>query len=283
MCAARQRNRERDAGRRRVISGDPNAEEPIMPITLPPHRTRRTVLYLAGGAAGFAALAARPLVGLAQTEPAGQPAKIATIGAGREGSALGALFVKAGHPVMFSSRHPEQLKDLVVGLGPLAKAATVAEAIAFGEVVLLIVPYPAVPEIGKEYGSALATKRLVIDVSNPSGGRDGEAIVKWVDEQGGAGLATAKALPGAHIVRAFNAIGSTQLASLAHRAGEPAGVPIAGDDQSALALASRLIKEIGFEPVVVGGLAMGKYLVPRTPLGGVHTPEEIRQIAATLK
>jgi predicted dinucleotide-binding enzyme len=140
-----------------------------------------------------------------------------------------------------------------------------------------------VSEIGKEYGGALATKPLVIDVSNPSAARDGEDIVKSVNEQGGAGLATAKALPGAHIVRAFNAIGSTQLTALAHRPGEPVGVPIAGDDQNALALASRLIKEIGFEPVVVGGLAMGKFLVPRTPLGGVHTPEEIRQIAATLK
>jgi 8-hydroxy-5-deazaflavin:NADPH oxidoreductase len=254
-----------------------------MPITLPQHPTRRAVLRLAGGAAACAALAARPLVGVAQTGPAGQPVKIATIGAGREGGALGALFIKAGHPVMFSSRHPEQLKDMVAGLGPLAKAGTVAEALAFGEVVLLIVPYTAVREIGKEYGSTLATKALVIDVSNPIGARDGEDIVKWVDEQGGAGLATAQALPGAHVVRAFNAIGYTQLATLAHRPGEPAGVPIAGDDQSALALASRLIKEIGFEPVVVGGLAMGKYLVPRTPLGGVHTPEEIHQIAATLK
>src|SRR5216683_780559 len=163
MCAARQRNREREAGRRRVISGHPHAEEPIMPITLRPHPTRRSVLYLAGGAAAFAALAARPLAGLAQTE-------------------------QAGHPVMFSSRHPEQLKDLVAGLGPLAKAGTVAEAVAFGEVVLLVVPYPAVPEIGKEYGGALATKPLVIDVSNPSAARDGEDIVKWVDEQGGAGL-----------------------------------------------------------------------------------------------
>jgi 8-hydroxy-5-deazaflavin:NADPH oxidoreductase len=254
-----------------------------MPITQRPHPTRRAALCLAGGAAAFAALAARPQVGLAQTGPAGQPLKIATIGAGREGGALGALFVKAGHPVMFSSRHPEQLKDLVAGLGPLAKAGAVAEAIAFGEVVMLVVPYSAVPEIGKEYGSALATKPLVIDVSNPSAGRDGEDIVKWADAQGGAGLATAKALPGARVVRAFNAIGSAQLAALAHRPGEPVGIPIAGDDQNALALASRLIKEIGFEPVVVGGLAMGKYLVPRTPLGGVHTPEEIRQIAATLK
>ncbi len=254
-----------------------------MPTALPPHPTRRAALCFPAGAAAFAVLAVHPLAGFAQTGPAGQPAKIATIGAGREGGALGTLFVKAGHPVMFSSRHPEQLKDLVTGLGPLAKAGPVGEAIAFGEVVLLVVPYSAVPEIGKEYGSALAKKALVIDVSNPNPTRDGEDIVKWVDEQGGAGLATAKALPGAHVVRAFNAIGSTQLATLAHREGEPVGVPIAGDDQNALALASRLIKEIGFEPVVVGGLAMGKHLVPRTPLGGVHTPDEIRKIVATLK
>src|SRR5260221_151718 len=182
-----------------------------MPIILPTHPTRRAILSLTGAAAGCAALAARPLVALAQTGPASQSVKIATIGAGREGSALGTLFVKAGHPVMFSSRHPEQLKDLVAGLGPLAKAGTVAEAVAFGEVVLLVVPYPAVPEIGKEHGSALATKPLVIDVSNPSAARDGEDIVKSVNEQGGAGLATAKALPGAHLVRAFNAIGSAQL------------------------------------------------------------------------
>ena len=60
-------------------------------------------------------------------------------------------------------------------------------------------------------------------------------------------------------------------------------MPIAGDDSNAVALATRLIKEIGFEPVLVGGLAMGKYLVPGTPLAGEHTPAEIRQIVATLQ
>ena len=58
-------------------------------------------------------------------------------------------------------------------------------------------------------------------------------------------------------------------------------MPIAGDDQNAIALAERLIREIGFEPVLVGGLAMGKYLVPGTPLAGEHTPAEIKQIAAS--
>ena len=87
---------------------------------------------------------------------------------------------------------------------------------------------------------------------------------------------TQKLLPGAHIVRAFNAIGAGTLAELSEKKGE-LGVPIAGDDTNAIDLASALIKEIGFEPVLVGGLAMGKYLVPGTPLGGVHSPAEIRK------
>jgi 8-hydroxy-5-deazaflavin:NADPH oxidoreductase len=247
------------------------------------HSSRREALFWIGAAAGLAGTAMSPRAVLAQAGAGADKLKIAAIGAGREGSALGGLFVKAGHPVTFSSRHPEQLKDMVEGLGPLAKAGTVAEAVAFADVVLLVVPYTAVAEIGKEHGAGLAKKQLVIDVSNPIPRRDGEEFVKRINDEGGAGLATQKAMPGAKLVRAFNAIGAGQLAGLAHRQGEPAGVPIAGDDQNALALASRLIREIGFEPVVVGGLAMGKYLVPGTPLAGVHTPAEIKQIAATLK
>jgi predicted dinucleotide-binding enzyme len=248
-----------------------------------PQPGRRDLLRLAASAAACLAFALSPLAAVAQTAPGGAPLKIATIGAGKEGGALGTLFAKAGDPVLLSSRHPEQLNDLVASAGPLAKAGTVAEAIAFADVVLLVVPYTAIEQIGKDHGQALAAKALVMDVSNPIPQRDGEDLVKRVEQQGGAGLATAALLPGAHLVRAFNAIGFAQLPQLAHRQGDPVGVPIAGDDQNALAIASRLIKEIGFEPVVIGGLAMGKYLVPRTPLAGVHTPDEIRQIAATLK
>ena len=253
---------------------------PILPLDL---ISRRDLLRLASGAGAAWALAAGPFVALAQNLPGGGPAKIGTIGAGREGGALGTLFAKAGHPVMFSSRHPEQLNDLVAAAGPNAKAGTVKEAVDFADVVLLVVPYTAVEQIGKDYGKELATKPLILDISNPIPRRDGEEFVKTVNEQGGAGLATAKMLPGSHIVRAFNAIGSAQLAQLANRPGDPVGIPIAGDDKNAVALAERLIKQIGFEPVMVGGLALGKHLVPGTPLAGVHTPEEIRQAAATLK
>ena len=213
--------------------------------------------------------------------------KIATIGAGTEGGALGTIFAKLGHPVMFSSRHPEQLKDLVAAAGPNARAGSVADAVAFGDVIFLAVPYPAVEEIGRDYGKALAAKPLVVDVSNPSAARDGDVLTKWVDEQGGAGLATAKLLPGAHIVRAFNALGHNGLHGaevlIKPTLAQTVGMPIAGDDPQAIALATKLIRETRFEPVLIGGLAKGKYLVPGSPISGEHTPDELRRIAASLE
>ena len=242
--------------------------------------TRRQILQLAGSAVVATAIEGRAAG--AQTA-AGSPIKIGMIGAGRQGSALGALFVKAGHPLLFSSRNPDRLEDMVAGLKPLAKAGTVAEAVAFGDVVVLVVPYPAIEEIGRAHAGPLAGKVLVLDVANPIARRDGEDVVKRVAEQGGPGLVTAKWLPGARVVRAFNAIGAGRLTAIAHRAGDPVGVPIAGDDRQAIAVAESLIRGIGFEPVLVGGLGMGKHLVPGTPLAGERSPAEIRRIAATLR
>src|SRR5713101_3137185 len=227
------------------------------------NHSRRNFLQLAGCGLGVAALAAGPGRARAQTTSA-SPLKIGSIGAGRMGGALGALFVKAGHPVMFSSRHPENIKPLVTRLGPLAQADTVEKAIAFGDVVVMVVPYAALEGIGKEHGRALTSKPLVLDICNPIAGRDGENIVKWVNEQGGAGLASAKLLPGSHIVRAFNAISYRRVGEIAHRKGGLVGVPIAGDDPKAIALAEGIIRGIGFEPVLVGNLAFGKHLLPRT-------------------
>ena len=231
--------------------------------------TRREFLRAA------ALLAAAPLAARA----ADAPLKIATLGAGHIGGTLGGLWVKAGHPVMFASRHPEDLKDMVAALGPLARAGTVEEALAFADVVLLAVPYKALPEIGKAHARELAAKVLVIDACNPFPARDGE-IATWARDKG-AGLASAELLPGARLVRAFNAIGYSQLPELGRQGGT--GMPIAGDDAKAIDVASKLIREIGFEPVLVGPLAMGRHLLPGTALAGEHTPEEIRSIAAGLK
>ena len=62
------------------------------------------------------------------------------------------------------------------------------------------------------------------------------------------------------------------------------GMPIAGDDADAIKIASALIRDVGYEPVLVGTLAtMGKHLIPGTPLAGERSPEEVRRVAATLK
>jgi len=211
--------------------------------------------------------------------------KIATIGSGHEGGSLGTLFAKLGHPVMFSSRNPEELKDLVAAAGPTARAGTVAEAVAFGDVIFLVVPYSAVPQIGQDFGTALAAKSLVVDVSNPVAARDGQDLINQITSAGGVGLYAKNVLKGARIVRAFNALRAPSLAAIANRSADQGGlvgVPIAGDDPKAIDLASRLTREIGFEPVLVGDLAKGKYLVPGSPIAGQHSAAELRQIASTL-
>ncbi len=242
-------------------------------------QTRRAFLKVAGTATAALALGGLPFAARA-AGAATEKLKIGVVGSGRVGGTLGGVWVKAGHEVMFSSRNLEHDKKLAASLGPSARAGTPREAAAFGDVLLIAVPYRALPDVGKDLGS-LVKGKVVIDTCNPIPSRDGE-IATWAREKG-AGLASAELLPGARIVRAFNAVGYSRMGAAREQQGERIGMPIAGDDEQALEVASRLIRDVGYEPVVVGGLAMGRYLMPGTPLAGEHTADEIRKIAATLK
>lgn len=233
---------------------------------------RRDLLRIAG--LGVLALGARGGLG------ADKPLKVGIVGSGRIGGTLGEIWHKAGHEVMFSSLDLEHDKQLAAKLGGKARAGTPKEAVAFGEIVLMAVPYGALPQLGRDLAAELKGKP-VLDACNPFPSRDGE-IATWAREKG-AGLASAELLRGARIVRAFNAIGYARLPALAERKGPATGMPMAGDDAAAIALASRLVRDAGLEPVLVGPLAMGRHLVPGTPLAGERAPEEIRRIAATLK
>ena len=155
---------------------------------------RRTILRF--GSVASLALAASALSQGAFGQTPASPLKIGIIGSGHIGSTVGTLWVKAGHPVMFSSRHPEELAPLVQGLGNLAKSGAVADAIAFGDVVFIAVPYGAYPQIGKDYGSLLSGK-IVLDAGNATERRDGD-ITKEVNQEG-IGITSAKYLPGARI------------------------------------------------------------------------------------
>jgi 8-hydroxy-5-deazaflavin:NADPH oxidoreductase len=151
--------------------------------------SRRAMLALGG--AMLLGAAQWPATARAQTDSKKIP--IATIGAGHVGSTIGGLWVRDGHKVFFSSRHPEELKDLVAKLGPLAQAGTVEQALAFGNVVLMTVPYGALPQIGRDYAAQLKGK-IVLDTCNATPTRDG-AIADEV-EANGIGVTSQKYLPG---------------------------------------------------------------------------------------
>jgi 8-hydroxy-5-deazaflavin:NADPH oxidoreductase len=213
----------------------------------------------------FAMLASLAAVGVAADTPArtSKPMKIGIIGTGDIGGALARHWARAGHELLISSRHPEKLQDLARELGPKVRVGTPREAAAFGEVVLVSVPYHATPQVGRDFARELAGK-VVLDTGNPYPSRDGEMAVR--DRERGTGVASKEYLPGTKLVRAFNAINAGPLANEAFRKPERIGIPLASDHADALKVAEQLVSDAGFDPVVVGGLARARDFDYGTPV-----------------
>jgi predicted dinucleotide-binding enzyme len=175
--------------------------------------------------------------------------RIGVIGAGWLGGTVGSLLVKAGHQVMLSSRHPEELMSMAKGLGERASVGTPKEAATFGTVLLFAVPYDAIPQLGIDLKDAIKGK-IVIDACNGGSGDLGSEVIA-----NGAGPTTAKYLAGARIVRAFSSEDATSIESSFSRSTKKLAIPIAGNDKEALAIASQLVIDTGCEPVIVGDLS----------------------------
>ena len=208
--------------------------------------------FLSQALIGGVAVSLSPFLALqAAFGQSSNPLRIGIIGSGRIGGSIGLRWAQAGHQVLFSSRNPDQLEALVEQAGSNARAGYPADAAGFGDVVLVAVPYGAMPQVGRDFAPLMQDK-IVIDCGNPRADRDGpmaeEAIAK------GTGIASAEYFPGVRLVRAFNAISFLMVQNEAHRDGELIGVPIAGDDVEAVTVTRQLVRDAGFDPVVVGGL-----------------------------
>jgi predicted dinucleotide-binding enzyme len=189
--------------------------------------------------------------------------RIGIIGGGKIGSTVATLWIAAGHEVRVSSRHPENLSELVERLGTLASAGTPADAAEFGDVVLLTVPLNAVRDLATIVRSSLSGK-VVLDTVNAYERRDGDlARQASAHPAGSAGWAAAM-FPEARWVKAFNSVNFKTLQSEAHRAGNRVGIPLAGDDPDALRTAANLVRDAGFDPVIIGSLARGKDFEPNS-------------------
>ena len=226
-------------------------------------------------AAAVLILSGLPQAACAAAVAQGRSMKIGIIGTGKIGGTLAELWARAGHELLISSRHPEQLRDLADQLGPKVRAGTPRAAAAFGEVVLVSAPYGAFPQIGRDYAVELRGK-VVLDPGNPYPSRDGE--MAYDARKKGTGVADVEFFPGVRLVRAFNSLPHWELKSEAHRAGEKAAIPLAADDAEALRVAERLVRDAGFEPVVVGGLSRAReFDVGTAVYGRVHTARELRE------
>ena len=188
--------------------------------------------------------------------------RIGIIGAGNIGATLAQLLVNVGHEVTISnSRGPDTLRDLVRTLGSNAHAATVAEAAAFGDVVIEAIPFGRYRDLPADQ---LAGK-IVVTASNYYPQRDG------VLDLGGRAQSEliAAHLPGARVVKAFNTIWSEHLKRqgdttkpLDHRR----VIFLAGDDAAAKQIVIGLIIEIGFGPLDLGSLHDSVQQEPDTPI-----------------
>ena len=181
----------------------------------------------------------------------GHTLRIGVIGAGSLGGAVGGNWVKAGHEVCFSSRHPEELSGMVGSLGPKASAGSVHDAAAFGSVVLLATPYDALPDLGRDLQDVWRGK-IVLDATNPS--LYGVGQLTREAKSSGVGITSAQYLPGVRLVRAFNAVDASLIAASASRTSDKVAVPMASDDAEALRLAGTLVIDAGCVPLAIGDL-----------------------------
>lgn len=231
--------------------------------------SRRSVLK------GLGALAAMPWLISANRAFAAAPTRIGVIGAGSLGGTVGRLWVKAGHEVMFSSRNPDELQAMARQLGPRASVGLPMAAAEFGTVLLLAVPFEALPQVGRDLRNAYRGK-IVLDATNPWGANSSDVYREA--REAGVAQTVVKYMPGARLVRAFSAVDATAVQASSSRTSGRIGMPIASDDAEAMRVAAELVRDTGCDPVVVGNLAASASFQPGGPGFRAHlTAPELRR------
>ena len=178
----------------------------------------------------------------------------AIVGVGNIGSAVARHLVDGGEPVVLAAKDQSRAQALADELGPLARAASVEDAISRADTVVLAVWLDSMRELIPAYAHVLKDK-VVVDPSNPIGFDASGQMMRTLPDGESAGSVVAALLPaGAHYVKAFGTLGADALAASAHR-NPPAVLFYATDDDAAATTIERLIRAAGFEPLKAGGVA----------------------------
>ena len=176
---------------------------------------------------------------------------IAILGTGNVGSTLGPAWARAGHTIVYGSRTPDSasVRELVERTGPGARALLPAQAAAQADTLLLATPW----RVARDYLLGLGDLRgkVLLDATN--------AIQERPQGTASTAELLARALPGTHVVKAFNCIGTAGMED-PHFAGHTAGLFLAGDDAGAKERAAGLARDLGFGVVDCGALSAAEQL-----------------------
>ncbi|HET8894618.1 MAG TPA: NAD(P)-binding domain-containing protein [Gaiellaceae bacterium] len=191
----------------------------------------------------------------------------AIIGVGNLGGTVARHLVNGGEAVVLAAKDESRAQALADDLGPLAGAASVADAIDAADTVVLAVWLDPLKEVLAEYAQRLHGK-VVVDPTNPIGFDNGQMIRTLPDGQSSSSVVAGLLPAGAHYVKAFGSLGATQLADTANQDPRVVLFYATGEDAAATTV-ERLIRTAGFEPMDVGGLAaVGRMEGPSGDLQG---------------
>ena len=184
--------------------------------------------------------------------------KIAIIGAGNVGGALGANWAKKGHDIIFGARDPksEKTQALLKNIGAKAHAATVAEAAASADVIVLSTPWPATEAAVRSMGDLKG--KIVLDATNPlTRGPDGIALEIVHAISGGEKVQGWAA--GASVFKTLNTTGFGNMANPEFK-GVKSVMFVAGDDAANKPKVTKLVSELGFDVIDAGPLRNARLL-----------------------
>ena len=183
---------------------------------------------------------------------------IGIIGTGNVGSGLGDIWAKQGHHVLFSfSKDMDQAREVAEAAGANARVGTPQEAVAFGEVVVLAVPWGAIDTALEQAGS-LAGKILFTTVNALKPDFSGLEIGTTTS----AGEEIARRAPGAVVVESLPVNAEILHSSSRQFGAQSPTVFVVGDDANAKAVVTKLIEEAGMEPIDAGPLANARLIEP---------------------
>lgn len=184
--------------------------------------------------------------------------RIAILGAGNVGAALGKGWARAGHTIVFGVRQPGAKYDGASKAAGDAQVLPIAEAVANCDVIVLAVTWQGVADALKACGDL--TGRVLIDATNPLT-MTAEGLGLEIGFATSGGETVASLAPGASVFKTLNQVGFSVMPETTGYAAAPT-MFVAGDDDAKKPIVMQLVRDLGFDAIDAGPLKIARLLEP---------------------